>query len=267
MGYYRYSPGEECQAVRFSRIESEQHMPTSTWTFDELENAGPEHLDPGYIATYDQKAGTNPLEDVEVLRNFGLKKSSTLVDLGSGTGSLAVAAARFCRRVVAVDVSSAMLDVARAKARRLALSNIEFVRAGFLSYEHDGEPVDFVYSRNALHHLPDFWKAVALQRIAAMLLPCGILLLRDLVFAFEPTQADSAIEAWLAKAASRPKEGWTRAELDTHLRTEYSTFSWLLEPMLIHAGFQIQQTEYSGSGIYAAYVCSAGPESLLERGS
>jgi ubiquinone/menaquinone biosynthesis C-methylase UbiE len=231
-------------------------MPTSTWTFDELAHAGPEHLDPGYIATYDQKAGTNPLEDVEALRAFGLTHSSTLVDLGAGTGSLAIAAAPFCRRVVAVDVSSAMLDVAQAKAGHLGLSNIEFVRAGFLSYEHDGDAADFVYSRNALHHLPDFWKAMALQRISTLLLPGGILWLRDLVFSFEPAQAESAIEAWLAKAASRPEEGWTRAELDTHLRTEYSTFSWLLEPMLVHAGFQIQQTEYSGSGIYTAYVCA-----------
>jgi ubiquinone/menaquinone biosynthesis C-methylase UbiE len=251
----------------FSRIESEPHMPTSTWTFDERAHAGLEHLDPGYIATYDQKAGTNPLEDVEALRGLGLQKSSTLVDLGAGTGSLAIAAAPFCRRVVAVDVSSAMLDVAQAKAGRLGLSNVEFVRAGFLSYEHDGDPADFVYSRNALHHLPDFWKAIALQRIAAILLPSGILRLRDLVFSFEPEQAESAIEAWLAKAASRPEEGWTRVELDTHLRTEYSTFSWLLEPMLVHAGFKIQQREYSGSGIYAAYVCSAGPVSLEEKGS
>ena len=242
-------------------------MPPTTWMFDELAHAGPEHLDPGYIATYDHKAGTDPAEDVAVLRGLGLVASSTLVDLGAGTGSLAIAAAPFCRRVVAVDVSSAMLDVAREKSKHLGLSNVEFVRAGFLSYEHSGEPADFVYSRNALHHLPDFWKAVALRRIATILRTNGILRLRDLVFSFEPAQTESAIEAWLAKAAHRPEEGWTREELDTHLRTEYSTFSWLLEPMLNAAGFQIRQTEYSGSGIYAAYVCSTWPESLTRRGT
>jgi len=40
------------------------------------------------------------------------------------------------------------------------LDNVEPVQAGFLTYQHVGE-ADFVYSRFALHHLPDFWKAVA----------------------------------------------------------------------------------------------------------
>ena len=44
----------------------------------------------------------------------------------------------------------------------------------------------------------------------------------------------------------------------THLRQEYRTFTWLLEPMLTHAGFQIRQAEYSSSGIYAAYLCARG---------
>ncbi|MGO8949382.1 MAG: class I SAM-dependent methyltransferase [Ktedonobacterales bacterium] len=235
-------------------------MPTSTWTFDELAHAGQEHLDPDYIATYDRKAATDPTEEIELLRSLGLQVSSTLVDVGAGTGTLALAAAPFCRRIVAVDVSSAMLDIAQAKAKQLGLSNIEYVQAGFLSYEHSGNLADVVYSRNALHHLPDFGKALALQRIAAMLLPGGMLRLRDLVFSFEPTQAESAIEGWLAKAPSRPEDGWTCDELETHLRTEYSTFSWLLEPMLTHAGFDIQQVEYSGSGFYAAYVCRTKAE-------
>jgi SAM-dependent methyltransferase len=129
------------------------------------------------------------------------------------------------------------------------------VQAGFLTYEHQGEPASFVYSRNALHHLPDFWKAIALQRIATLLAPGGLLRLRDLVFAFEPDEAERAIEPWLAGAAADPAVGWTRAELETHLREEYSTFTWLLEPMLERAGFAIQQAEFSPFGIYAAYVC------------
>src|SRR5215469_8257313 len=203
-------------------------MQVSTWTFDELAHAGPEHLDPGYIATYDHKAATDPAGDVELLCSHGLQASSTLIDIGAGTGTLAIAAAPFCRKVVAVDVSSAMLAFAQAKATKLGLSNIEYVHAGFLSYEHSGDPAEFVYSRNALHHLPDFWKVVALRRITGMLAPGGMLRLRDLVLSFEPTQTASAIEAWLAQAPSRPEEGWTREELETHLRTEYSTFSWLL---------------------------------------
>ncbi|HEX6540190.1 MAG TPA: class I SAM-dependent methyltransferase [Ktedonobacterales bacterium] len=225
------------------------------WTLDELAHAGEEHLDPAYIAAYDRKAAVDPAPDLEMLRDFGLNVSSTLVDLGAGTGTFAITAAPFCRRVVAVDISAAMLDVAQAKARQLGLSNIEFVRAGLLSYQHSGSPADFVYSRNALHHLPDFWKVLALQRIITILRPGGVLRLRDLIFSFEPEQTVSAIEAWLSHAAQRSEDGWTREELETHIRQEYSTFSWLLESMLRHTGFTIHQAEYSPSGIFTAYVC------------
>jgi SAM-dependent methyltransferase len=231
-------------------------MPTDAWTFDELAHAGDEHLDPEYIASYDRKAAIDPAADLALLRSQGLGATSTLVDLGAGTGTFAFAAAPFCKRIVVVDVSPAMLTALRAKAERLGGANIEYVRAGFLSYQHTGDLADAVYSRNSLHHLPDFWKALALQRIASILRPGGLLLLRDLVFSFEPDQAQTAIAAWLAGAANSPEEGWTRDELETHLRQEYSTFTWLLEPMLRLAGFQIRQTEFSPSGIYAAYFCA-----------
>jgi ubiquinone/menaquinone biosynthesis C-methylase UbiE len=233
-------------------------MPTDSWTFDELAHAGDEHLDPAYVATYDRKAAVDPATDLALLRSQGVSAEDTVVDLGAGTGTFTLAAAPFCKRIVAVDVSSAMLTALRAKAQRLGGANIEYARAGFLSYQHAGDPADAVYSRNALHHLPDFWKALALQRIASILRPGGLLLLRDLFFSFEPDQAQTAIAAWLAGAASSPEEGWTRDELETHLRQEYSTFTWLLEPMLRQAGFQIRQAEHSPSGIYTAYLCAKG---------
>jgi hypothetical protein len=59
---------------------------------------------------------------------------------------------------------------------------IEAVQGGFLSYEHDGGPVDLVRSRNALHHVPDFWKAVALHRASEMLKPDGAFILVDIVY-------------------------------------------------------------------------------------
>ena len=231
-------------------------METSRWFFDELAHAGREHLDHDYAAAYDRKADTDVAAEVVLLRDLGLNDRSTLVDLGAGTGTLALAFAPHCRRVVAVEVSSAMLDVLNAKAAQLGVENVECVRAGFLSYEHRGDAANFVYSRNALHHLPDLWKALALERIAGILKPGGTLRLRDLVFAFDPREADRLIEAWLASAPERSDEGWTRSELEEHLREEHSTFSWLLEPMLDRAGFEIREASYDSARIYAAYVCA-----------
>lgn len=220
---------------------------------EELALAGPEHLDEAYVAGYDRKAGFDPVPDVELLRSLGLGAESTLVDLGAGTGTFALAAAPYCKRVVAVDVSPAMVDALRAKAGEQA--NVECVQAGFLSYRHTGAPPDFVYSRNALHHLPDFWKAVALERLSARLQEGGTLRLRDLVFSYEPADAEAGIAAWLDRAVASSDDGWTRAELETHLREEFSTFTWLLEPMLEHAGFEIVARDHAAIGAYADYVC------------
>ena len=230
-------------------------MRTHAWTFDETAHAGPEHLDPAYVSAYDRKAGTDPGEDVGALRELGLNDTHTLIDVGAGTGAFALAVAPFCRRVIAVDVSRIMLDSLREKAARLDMRNIEPVQAGFLSYEHAGDPVDFAYSRNALHHLPDFWKALALERTAGIMQTGGILFLRDLVYAFEPGEAAAVFGSWLNGAAQSSDHGWTRAELETHIRDEYSTFSWLLEPMLERAGFAILAVSHDPRRVYSAYTC------------
>jgi len=229
-------------------------MGTPRWFMDEVAHAGREHLDPAYVPTYDQKAGTDPREDLVLLQHLNLNQSHTLVDLGAGTGTFALAAAGLCRRVVAVDVSRDMLAVLREKLERSGIANVESVEGGFLSYDHHGEPADFVYSRHALHHLPDFWKAIALVRIAAILKPGGVLYLRDLVYSFNPDEAEAAIESWLRGASTDARSGWTRSELETHLREEYSTFNWLLEPMIERAGFTIRDGQHRDS-IYAAYTC------------
>ncbi len=230
-------------------------MNRPTWFLDEVAHAGEEHLDPGYVATYTDKAQVDPTEDLTLLRTLGLNEHSVLIDLGAGSGTFALAAAALCRRVIAVDISPAMLATLRAQAAARGLRNVEGVQGGFLTYAHQGEPADIVYSRHALHHLPDFWKAVALAHVAVFLRPGGVLRLRDLVYSCEPGNIEHVIEPWLATAATRPEEGWTRWELETHVREEYSPFSWALEAMLEHAGFQIQQAQYAPSRIYAAYTC------------
>jgi ubiquinone/menaquinone biosynthesis C-methylase UbiE len=228
---------------------------TKPWMLDELAHAGPEHLDPDFVAGYERKQGyPDPAEDLAVLAAHGLDATSTVVDLGAGTGRFALAAARRFGRVTAVDISPAMLEFLRHRAAAAAVANLERVQAGFLSYQHAGPPADAVYTRNALHQLPDFWKAVALDRIGRMLRPGGVLRLRDLVYDFQPSQAEEVFGRWLDDAADDPAWGYTSADFAEHIRTEHSTFRWLLEPMLAATGFEIVTADFSGS-VYGAYTC------------
>jgi SAM-dependent methyltransferase len=112
-----------------------------------------------------------------------------------------------------------------------------------------------VFSFNALHHLPDFWKAAALVRIARMLRGGGVLRLLDLVYSFEPDEAEEAIADWLAAASRDPTRGWTEVELAHVIRTEHVTFTWLLEPILERAGLEILDRWVGDGAIFAAYTC------------
>ena len=224
-------------------------MSTAGWYPVEREHAGPEHLEADYVAGYDAKTGLDLEDALGLLRRQGLRADTTLLDLGCGTGLLAAAAASEVGRVVGVDPSPAMLGVARSRS-----DTVEWVEAGFLTYDHEGAPPQLVHSRHALHHLPDFWKGVALARIHDLLAPGGAFVFRDLVYDFEPADADRRIEEWLAGAAPTPAQGWTRAELETHVRDEHSTFAWVHESLLEHAGFEIVERDVRG-GIYATYVC------------
>jgi SAM-dependent methyltransferase len=223
---------------------------------DELAHAGPEHLDEAFIAGFDRKQGyPSPEEDIAAFESHGLGKASVVVDLGAGTGQFALPAAWRFGHVFAVDVSRAMLSAMRSKAAAISapLPSLEYVQSGFLGFS-PAQPVDGVYSRNALHQLPDFWKAVALTRIAAMLRPDGVLRLRDLVYDFRPREAQDVFAGWLAAAVADPADGYTAAEYAEHIRTEHSTFRWLLEPMLTAAGFEIADVSYERR-LYASYTC------------
>jgi ubiquinone/menaquinone biosynthesis C-methylase UbiE len=238
-------------------VTSPRPSPAPTWFVDELAYAGRENLDSEHAARYDSKEDAQAAAEVALLRELGLTPESLVVELGAGTGQLTVEVAPECARVIAVDVSAVMLRRLRDKVEASGLGNVEAVRAGFLTYEHTGQPADFVYSRFALHHLPDFWKAVALDRLRRFIRPGGVLRLWDVVYDFAPSEAEERIEAWCATGGETVDAEWSRAELEEHVRDEHSTFSWILEPMIRRTGFEIERAEHTGDGIFSKYVLRA----------
>lgn len=227
------------------------------WLLNEMDSAGRENLDAGHVTKYDKKEDAEAVDELNVLKKLGLNQQSLIVDMGAGTGQFTLAAASECDRVVAVDISPVMLDVLQAKVDDSDLSNVDIAQSGFLTYQHQGRSADFVYSRYALHHLPDFWKAVALQRIRGMLQPGGVFRLWDVVYHFEPTEAEYRLENWCATIGNDKGDKWSRADIEDHIREEHSTFTWLLEPMIERCNFTIEDVEYSPDGFFVKYIARA----------
>ncbi len=89
-----------------------------------------------------------------------------------------------------------------------------------------------------------------------MLAPGGTLRLSDVVYGFEPAEAEQRIEAWCAMYGEGGEGEWGRADVEEHVRDEHSTFTWLLEPMIERAGFTIEDVAYE-QGVLARYVLRA----------
>ncbi len=229
-----------------------KQQPNPPLLFDEFRQV--EWSDPDQIAAYERKAHPDSVAERDLLAELGVSAGDSLIDFGSGTGVLVLEAARICSRVIAVDTSAAMLAHTRVKAERAGVENIEFVHAGFLTYQHDGDPVDLAVSERALHSLPDFWKVQALHQIAGVLKLGGTFYLNDLVYSFEPADAYAAIEYWI-ETVTTGTDRFPRSFFEEHVRAEYSTYSWLLEAMLREAGFEITDATYRDVKAYARYTC------------
>jgi cyclopropane fatty-acyl-phospholipid synthase-like methyltransferase len=100
-----------------------------------------------------------------VVEHADSRSSDVVLDLGTGTGAIALALAEDAERVVGRDISEGMLAKAREKADAAGFDNVEFGEGSFREPNYDG-PVDIVVSNFAMHHLSDEEKREAIEVVA-----------------------------------------------------------------------------------------------------
>lgn len=222
------------------------------YAFNEFAAQTVDFTDEKLVAEYDQKQSTNIERERTLVQKLGVKPEHTVIEFGPGTGALSVALAEACRHVFAVDTSQAMLSYLAKSADERQVANVSTHHAGFLSYRHMAEPVDFIVTKFAFHHLPDFWKGIALTRFNAMLKMGGRLYVHDVMFSFAPQDYEREITAWIDEVAA--SGGWSREEFEVHVNEEYSTFTWILEGLVRAAGFEIVETDY-WTPTYGSILC------------
>ena len=225
------------------------------WQYNETVQVGTDYQDVSNVQAYDEnmaKFRDFKKEATDMIKAIGLKREHSLLEIGTGTGNFAIEAAMHCNNIYAIDVSSTMIAYAKQKAQTMGISNISFFKAGFLSYEHNGYPLDVIVSNAALHHLPDFWKMIALKKIYQLLRNGGIFYLGDVVFSFLIEEYDYKIDNWINTMKEKVGVDFAK-EAEMHIKEEFSTFDWIIEEMLHKSGFKFDILHKDD--FFAVYYC------------
>jgi 2-polyprenyl-3-methyl-5-hydroxy-6-metoxy-1,4-benzoquinol methylase len=207
------------------------------WYYNERRQIG---LDSAVASIYDRHDDRD-IRARAALTMLGVQRGWRVADIGCGSGVLACEAALMGAEVDAIDISPAMLALAEIQARDRKVA-IRTQSAGLLSFAYEPDSYDLIVSEFALHHLPDFWKAVALSRIFCALKPGSSFYLRDIVFVSTPDGPERDVAQWAD--FNIKNHGFSRDSVVTHMRDEYSTFGWVIERMLTDVGFTLVSADY-----------------------
>lgn len=126
------------------------------------ENNDPVH-DPKPLQDY-----MNKWDGQAFIDKMELNKEKSVLEIGVGTGRLAVRVAPLCGEFYGVDISPKTIE--RAKENLAEFANVRLTCADFLSYEF-GRTFDVVYSSLTFMHIEDKQRAV--NKIAGLLIDVG----------------------------------------------------------------------------------------------
>lgn len=147
-------------------------------------------------------AGFRELRE-RILRISAPTPEDRVLDLGAGTGLLALALAPRVRSVEAVDASSPMLMRLNEYARAGGHENVTTVEADLRSLPLPDCAFTLVVSNYAFHHLDRSGKALALGEARRVLVPGGRLVIADMMFTLSLRPRDRQIVARKVIAIAR----------------------------------------------------------------
>ncbi len=166
------------------------------------------------IASLYDRWNTSVVEDIGFYTEEALRSGGPVLELGVGTGRIAVPIARAGVQVIGVDSSAPMLERCRERARAVGVAELLDLRLGDLRDPPLAECVPLIISpfRALLHLLGKQERRLALARMRELLRPRGRLVFD--VFAPSPEDISETHGRWI----EREPEIFERADWDAAAR-------------------------------------------------
>jgi len=119
-----------------------------------------------------------------------LDKSDVLLDVGTGTGNFAIAAAKICNHVIGINIKKKNLEQVQNKAHQDNLNNVTFAYGTFkepcAEINLDSYNISKILAIYSLHHLPDELKKIGLSNLLNFLIRPGRIVIGDIMFFENP---------------------------------------------------------------------------------
>ena len=108
---------------------------------------------------------------LQVTRKY-LRPDMNVMEFGCGTGSTAITHAPLVTHILAIDISSKMIEIAQRKADAAGVENVTFEQATIEDFSAPDQSLDVVLGLSILHLLEN--KEAAIAKVHRMLKPGGI---------------------------------------------------------------------------------------------
>jgi ubiquinone/menaquinone biosynthesis C-methylase UbiE len=163
-----------------SQLESSKEFDKRANLYDFLQDLSSENKEKHKLWTHNQLDAIRKL-----IKNQGIEiEDSIIVDLGGGTGRLAIPLSLDCKKVILAEPSEQMLLVAKRKCTVEKHGEIMFLKKGFLDIDLSSNSVDVIISINDPFQfiLAKQEQLQALENMKRILKPGGILILENMNF-------------------------------------------------------------------------------------
>jgi ubiquinone/menaquinone biosynthesis C-methylase UbiE len=154
-----------------------------------------------------EKYAAKPVDDVaaferkKIITRAHLRPDSTVLEIGCGTGSLALSMSRHAGHIHAMDISGEMIRIANRKKEALGICNVTF-HQGTLDGPTPFEPAQFdaAWAYSILHLVPDRRRTLA--TLFELLQPGGSLVSSNVCLGdtWVPYGPITTVMRWFGKA-------------------------------------------------------------------